>query len=162
MSTIHPTVTRFRCSSWERVRTASDRVPANFARHLRDSARPLQVAYQRLMSTYDGHPVGVECRMKDRDSWAFALPDASGSKPWRIQQFDLDGFIGHLCFDTLNEAIEDMLRMDYRVTDPGALDRVGSTTRWARGVRRAGIMQRHQEGLITYRQMLDEFAALPD
>jgi hypothetical protein len=162
MSTINLSATRFRCASWVRVCTASRRVPADFARHLRDSARPLQIAYQRLMSTFDGHPAGVECRMTDRDSWAFALPDASGSKAWRLQQFDLDGFIGHLCFDSLNEAIEDMLRMGYRLPEPGALDRIGSTARWARGVRRAGIMQKHQEGLISYREMIDEISTLPD
>lgn len=76
------------------------------------------------MAEYDGHPVGIECRMKDRESWAFVLTDASGARPWRIQQFDMDGFVGHLCFDSLEEAVEDMLHMEYRVTDPGALDRV--------------------------------------
>lgn len=35
-----------------------------------------------------------------------------------------------------------MLRMGYLVTDPGALDRVGSTPRRALGVRRAAIMQK--------------------
>jgi hypothetical protein len=162
MKFIHRSVKRYRSASWERVCAASTRVPANFGRHLRDIARPLQIAYQRLMALYDGHPAGIECRMKDRESWAFVLPDASGSKAWRIQQFDQDGFMGHLCFDSLNEAVEDMLRMGYCVTDPGALDRTGSTTRWARGVRRAALMQKHQEGLITYRQMVEEMSALPD
>ncbi|TCK33351.1 hypothetical protein B0G84_7563 [Paraburkholderia sp. BL8N3] len=159
MKSIHRSAKRYRSASWERVCGASNRVPVDFARHLRDIARPLQIAYQRLMALYDGHPVGIECRMNDRESWAFVLPDASGAKSWRVQQFDLDGFIGHLCFDSLNEAVEDMLRMGYCVTDPGALDRVGSTARWALGVRRAAVMQKHQERLITYRQMVEEMAA---
>jgi hypothetical protein len=160
MKTIRPGVQRYRSRSWEHVRAASASVPADFARHLRDVARPLQIAYQRLMAAYDGHPAAIECRMKDRESWAFVLEDASGAKSWRIQQFDHDGFIGHLCFDSLNEAIEDMLRMGYCVTDPGALDRVASTARWAMGIRRAAIMQKHQEGLVTYRQMVEELSAL--
>ncbi|APA90629.1 hypothetical protein BJG93_32750 (plasmid) [Paraburkholderia sprentiae WSM5005] len=151
---------RYRSSSWESVCAASAAVPAEFARHLRDNARPLQIAYQRLMALYDGQPVCIECRMEDRESWAFVLPDASGAKSWRIQQFDPDGFVGHLCFDSLDGAVEDMLQMGYRVIDPGALDRIGSTARWALGVRRAAIMQKHQQGLVTYRQMVEELSAL--
>lgn len=162
MNSFHRSTTRYRSSSWQHVCAASNGIPADFARLLRDEARPLQIAYQRLMSSYDGHPAGIECRLKGRESWAFALPDASGAKSWRVQQFDQDGFIGHLCFDSLNEAVEDMLRMGYLVTDPGALDRVGSTARWARGIRRAAIMQKHQEGLIKYRQMVEEISALAD
>jgi hypothetical protein len=161
MNSFHRRTTRYRSSSWEHVCAASNGIPADFARLLRDEARPLQIAYQRLMSSYDGHPAGIECRLKGRESWAFALPDVSGAKSWRVQQFDRDGFIGHLCFD-LNAAVEDMLRMGYLVTDPGALDRVGSTARWARGIRRAAIMQKHQEGLIKYRQMVEEISAIAD
>ena len=162
MNRIHSSPRRYRSSAWESVRGSSDSRSDDFARHLREIVRPLQIAYQRLMAAYDGHPVGIECRMDARESWAFALPDASGVKSWRVQQFDLEGFVGHLCFDSLNEAVEDMLRMGYCVTDPGALDRIGLTARWARGVRRAGIMQKHQEGLITYCQMIDEISSLAD
>ncbi|MDQ7979913.1 hypothetical protein QYH69_21980 [Paraburkholderia sp. SARCC-3016] len=163
MNIIHrSTIKRYRSSAWENVCAASDDIPADFARLLRDEVRPLQIAYQRLMSSVDGHPAGIECRMNERESWAFALPDASGAKEWRVQQFDQDGFIGHMCFDSLPEAVEDMLRMGYVVTDPGALDRVGSTAGWTQGIRRAAIMQKHQEGLITYRQMVDEIDALAD
>jgi hypothetical protein len=112
------------------------------------------------MATYGGRPVGVECLVAERDSWAVVLPNACGDKPWRIQQFDTDGFVGHLCLDEFDEAVEEMLRTGYQITDPGALDRVASTSRWSLGVRRVAIMQRHQEGLITYRQMVDELPAI--
>jgi hypothetical protein len=159
MNNFHRSTSRYRCASWELVRTSSDRADDGFSRHLRDAVRPLQIAYQRLMVAYDGQPVGVECRMAARESWAFVLPDASGSQAWRIQQFDQDGFIGHLCFESFNEAVEDMLRMGYVVTDPGALDRIGATARWAVGVRRAAIMQKHQQGLVSYAEMVDEMTA---
>ena len=119
----------------------------------------MQIAYQRIMAQYGGKPVGVECRMKDRESWAFVLPEASSEKPWRIQQFDNDGFIGHLCFDSVPEAVEEMLRMGYQTVDVGALDRIAATDRWALGVRRSAIMQRHQQGLISYPQMVEELSA---
>lgn len=153
-----PTAARYRTRAWDRVRVSHLRVDPNFARLLRDGARCMQIAYQRLMAQYGGKPIGIECRKKDRDSWAFVLPEASGDKPWRIQQFDQDGFIGHLCFDSIPEAIEEMLRMGYQVVDAGALDRIASTDRWALGVRRAGIMQRHQEGEISYSQMVEELS----
>jgi hypothetical protein len=159
MNIIHRPAKRYLSRSWEQVRSDRD-IPADFARHLRDISRPLQIAYQRLMAAYDGHPVGIECRMKDRESWAFVLPEASSAKPWRVQYFDQDGFVGHLCFDSVEEAVEDMLRTGYNVTEPGALDRVASTARWAMGVRRAAVMQKHQQGLITYRQMVEELSAL--
>jgi hypothetical protein len=154
------TVQRYRCRSWATVCESSTGLPREFARLLRESSRPLQIAYQRLMASYGGQPVGVECRVEERDSWAFVLPDACGDKPWRIQQFDPDGFVGHLCLGELDEAVEEMLRMGYQIPDPGALDRVASTSRWSLGVRRAAIMQRHQEGLVTYRQMVDELSAI--
>ena len=154
---------RYVSASWARVSKASCRgLLEDFSRHLREVARPLQIAYQQLMAAFDGKPIGVECRMKDRQSWAFVLPHASGERAWRIQQFDMDGFVGHLCFDSLEEAVEEMLRMGYCMADRGALDRIASTGRWTRGVRRSAVMQRHQEGLITYRQMIEETAALPD
>ena len=158
LQVVIPTAARYRTRAWERVRVAHLRVGADFARVLREGARCMQVAYQRIMAQYGGKPIGVECRMKHRDSWAFILPEASGGKPWRIQQFDRDGFIGHLCFDSIPEAIEEMLRMGYKIVDVGALDRVAATDRWARGVRRSGIMQRHQEGLISYAQMVEELS----
>lgn len=162
MNFVHLPVQRYRSISWERVRSSTSRLSPDFARHLRDISRPLQIAYQRLMAAYAGQPVGVECRMEDRDSWAFVLPETSDARPWRIQQFDQDGFVGHLCFGSLEEAVEEMLRMGYRVVESGALDRIASTARWARGVRRAALMQKHQEGLISYRQMVEELSALSD
>ncbi|WP_321907981.1 hypothetical protein [Burkholderia cepacia] len=127
-----------------------------FARIIREGARATQIAYQVIMSRYNGEPIGIECRRSDRDSWAFVLPEASGGLRWRIQQFDRDSFVGHLCFDSVPEAVEAMLDMGYRTIDEGALDKVASTDRWALGVRRSAIMQCHQEGKISYAQMVDE------
>lgn len=150
---------RYRTRAWEHVlRDREHAIPDDFARFLRKEARPLQIAYQRLMSQYGGQPIGIECRSTNRESWAFVLPDMSGDKPWRIQQFDVDSFVGHLCFSSIEEAVEDMLRMGYLIVDSGALDRVAATDRWALGVRRAAIMQRHQEGLISYAQMVEEMS----
>lgn len=155
----HAEVRRFRTRAWEYARESDGRVSCKFARVIRDGARASQIAYQRIMSRYNGEPVGIECKRSDRDSWAFVLPEASGGLPWRIQQFDRDSFVGHLCFDSVPEAVEAMLDMGYRTIDEGALDQVASTDRWALGIRRSAIMQRHQEGTISYAQMVDELTA---
>ncbi|MBB5546542.1 hypothetical protein [Paraburkholderia fungorum] len=154
-----PSTARYRTRAWEHVRVAHCRASPGFARILREGARATQIAYQILMAQYGGQPVGVECRKEDRETWAFVLPDASGDKPWRIQQFDQNGFIGHLCFDTIAEAVEEMLRMGHLTVDVGALDRVAATDGWALGIRRAAIVQRCQEGLISYAQMVEELSS---
>lgn len=150
---------RFRTTAWERARRARSPGRPDFARYLRRIARPMQICYQQLMQAYNGEPVGVECRMLERDAWAFVVPDVSGAEPWRIQRFDLDGFVGHGSYGTLAEAVQGMLQEGYRITDAGALDRVAASTRWAKGVRRAAVMQKHQEGLITYAQMIEEMTS---
>ncbi|ASW03880.1 hypothetical protein [Paraburkholderia aromaticivorans] len=160
MNQVHPQ--RYRTTTWERARVAHLRGRPDFARHLRGIARPMQISYQRLMQAYNGEPVGVECRERERDAWAFVVPEMSGSGRWRIQRFDLDGFVGHMCFDTLAIAVENMLQEGYRILDAGALDRVAATNRWAKGIKRAAVVQRCQEGLITYAQMLDELRRMQE
>lgn len=156
------TTMRFRTAQWERVRVAHLRVAPDFARHLRQIASPVQICYQQLMQAYKGEPVGIECRSIHRAAWAFVAPEMSGSEPWRIQRFDEDGFVGHTCHNSLEDAVESLLEEGFRVPDPGALDRVGASERWARGVRLAAVRQRFQEGLITFQQMLEEAAALQE
>ncbi|WP_241023823.1 hypothetical protein [Burkholderia sp. Ac-20365] len=128
---------------------------------MRRIAAPVQIAYQRLMSTYAGSPVGIECRLGDRRQWCFIVEEMSSAEDkWRIQFFDEDGFVGHGCEKTLEKAVERIVQEGYRTIDPGALDRIASTPRWARGVKVATIRQKHQEGLIDFQQMCTEMKAL--
>lgn len=100
---------------------------------LRKTARPTQIAYARIMGQYQGDPSGIELRHHtDNERWAFVLPDAS-QDGMRIQMFDKYGFIGHLHYSTLNDAIEEMLKQGYRIPDVGALDKVSKTATWAEG-----------------------------
>lgn len=155
------TAKRYRTTSWERARTATLRGrPDDFAKFLRKLARPTQVAFQRLMSAYNGEPIGIELKSKDRDAWAFIVANMSGNEAWRIVLFDLDGFFSHSCYNEFVEAVERMLQDGYVTVDGGALDRVAATARWAMGVRRAAVMQRHQERLTTYEEMLQEMKSL--
>ena len=154
-------VARYRTRTWAALREKQEpeSQPGFFA-HLRSISRSRQIAYQCLMAKYDGSPLGVECRNTSRDSWGVVLANVYGDLPWRIQYFDLDGFSSHHTFATLEEAVEDMLSDGYRIEDVGALDRVSASPRWALGVRRMAIMQRHQEGQIDWQTCIAEMKKL--
>jgi hypothetical protein len=145
---------RYRSTYWQRLRDDDGTLAPDFARHLRDCARPTQIAFQRLMAMTSGNPIGVECKSEARDSWAFVLPDVAGESPWRVQNFDADSFFGHQCHDSLQQAVEAMLGDGYRILDPGALDRCSSTERWATGVKRSGIRLLFNLGQIDWPEML--------
>jgi hypothetical protein len=107
---------------------------AGFAREVRESTRPQQIAYVRIMGQHDGDPSGVEFRHhNDVERWAFVLADASVGG-MRIQMFDTFGFSGHQCYGSLIEAVEEMVKQGYHIKDAGALDRISLTPRWAEGM----------------------------
>jgi hypothetical protein len=60
----------------------------------------------------------------------------------------------------MEEAVETMLREGYRIVEAGALDKVASTARWARGVHVAALRQRCQEGLMSFPEMVEAIKAL--
>lgn len=147
---------RWRTTHWQHVRERELEIEdPEFARHLREQARDAQIAFVRLMSRYDGMPLGIECKSGTREAWAFVLPDASGEASHRIQYFDARGFSGHFCSDGLVKAIETMIAEGYRIMDPGALDRAGSTAEWADGQRCNAWRELFNAGRIDFREMLD-------
>ncbi|WP_168788852.1 hypothetical protein [Paraburkholderia aromaticivorans] len=150
----------YRTSSWERLVTDRREIDPAFRRHLIEAAMPQQLAYRRLMRRFNGEPIGVECSTSSQDRWAFVLPDVSREGKWRIQYFDESGFSGHGSYDSLVDAVQDMIRSGYRELDAGALDRLGSTVRWDQGVKRSAIMQRHAEGQIDWTTCMDLLAEL--
>jgi len=151
---------RYSTSHWQRLTKDRRDLDPGFARHLRDMARPRQIAFQRLMSMCDGNPVGIECKRESRDAWAFVLPDVAGESPFRVQNFDADGFSGHSCYDSLLEAVEALIGDGYRVPDPGALDRCSSTLRWAIGVKHSEIRLLFSQGKVSWTEMLDRMHAV--
>lgn len=147
--------TRWVSRSWALMRDGGERDPG-FARHLRDLARPKQVAYVRAMTAYAGEPVGIEFAHPDRPGkWAFVAREMSSTdKPWRIQFFDEDSFSSHTCHASIEEAVEEMIGDGFRVPDPGALARIEHTERWIIGSRRAAILQRHAAGQFDWEECI--------
>lgn len=122
-------------SDWRKVKNdAIAGLDRDFVRLLRGYARPVQIAYVRIMAACQGNPAGVELRHKDRDCWAFVLSNVSGPEPWRSQYFDAFAFSRHACYGTMEEAIEAIIGEGYWIIDPGALDRMAQGSEWQRGL----------------------------
>jgi len=152
---------RYRAKCWLSANTAFERTGNDgFAKMLRESAYRIQSVYRKLMTAYAGEPVGIECQSTSRQAWAFIAPEPGDSGHFRIQYFDADGFSGHEVHREFTEALETMIAEGFRVVDAGALDRNAATPRWARGVKVAALRQKHQEGLMTFPEMLDAMQAL--
>ena len=69
---------RYRLSHWQYIRQRSGEIDPAFAQPLRHSARPRQIALQRLMAMTEGNPAYLECKSATREAWAFVLPDLNG------------------------------------------------------------------------------------
>jgi len=151
---------RYRTSHWQRITEDRRELDPGFAKHLREMARPRQIAFQRLMAMSEGNPVGIECKSESREAWAFVMPDVAGESPFRVQNFDAEGFSGHSCYDSLEKAVEAMIGDGYRAPDPGALDRCSTTLQWAIGVKRAEIRQLYNQGKLSWLEMLDRMRAV--
>ena len=151
---------RYRTKTWQRIRDDKRVLNPRFAKHLRDVARPRQVAFQRMMAATRGNPVWVEFKKVDQAQWAFILPDLEGVHAFRMQTFDQDGFIGHSCYDSLQVAAEDLSSGGYTIMDQGALSRESHTVRWAIGVKRQELRLLFSRGKITWQELHVAFEAV--
>ncbi len=103
-------------------------------RWIRSLQRPNQIAFVQIMVRHDGNPSGIEFRHhSDAERWSFVLPDAS-TAGYRAQFFDTHGFSGHTHFETVEQAVDEMVQRGFRIEDVGALDRVSQNPPWAQGM----------------------------
>jgi hypothetical protein len=152
---------RFQTRQWQRVRDKNFEQGHAFGKHLREIARPTQIAFQRLMASHQGEPIGVECRARTRDAWAFVMHEVSSPEyAYRLQYFDLHGFCGHSCYHSLTEAVESMLGEGYQTIDAGALDRCASTDQWKLSTKRLEFRLQFDRGLISYAEMVERMSAV--
>lgn len=154
------TVQRYRTTQWQRIRDEKRTMNPCFSKHLREIGRRRQIAFQRLMASTEGNPVWVEFKKVDQGQWAFILPDLEGTYAFRVQSFDQDGFIGHTCYRSLQEAAEELVASGYCVMDRGALSRESHTVRWAIGVKRQELRLLFSRGKIGWQEMQAAFEAV--
>lgn len=86
--------------------------------------------------------------------WMLILPDVSDptGHGWRLQRFDLDGFSGHECYRSKDEALGAAASQDFTVRDDDALDRLQGTSRFQRGLFAADLLMQVNMGSITLAQ----------
>jgi hypothetical protein len=151
-------------ATWKRILENADELEEKhdgFARHLREIARPIQIAYSKLMRFANGNPIGIECKSGDSNRWGFILPEVSSNEySFRVQYFDEQGFSGHMCYQSLEKATNALISDGYRVVDSGALDRLASTETWSQGLKRNEVRTRFNRGLISYAEMIEEFNSM--
>ena len=71
---------------------------------------------------------------KEDTRWMMVLEDVSGGGRWRTQDFDLNGFVGHITFATKEQAIEHAASMCFTIRDDEALDRIQDTPAFQAGI----------------------------
>lgn len=143
---------------WQRINDESRKMDEGFRKFLIEKALPHQRAFNAVMMACFGDVAGVEFKAQNREVWGVICPNVptkESKEPWRIQSFDAHGMIGHMCYDQLIDAIEDLAR-HYPVYDRGALDRVAATELWAAGLERQQLRDRYAMGQITYQQLVDK------
>lgn len=127
----------------------------DFHQHLLQITAPKAMAYNAIMVRFNGDPSGIEFSTKDRQKWAFVLPDASEPGRHRIQYFDERSFFSHHPYDTVTEAVLAMVTEGYEIEDAGALDRVSATETWRKGTAVAAIKMKLDRGLISWKEFTE-------
>jgi hypothetical protein len=156
-------MTTWKTDYWNRLTSDSRDLDPAFARHLREIARPIQIAFTKLMRASNGDPVGFEVKSNTRQAWKVILPEPlpAGATPlWRVLAFDADGFSGHSVHKTVQSAAEDMLQSGFAELDVGALSRCATSEQWSRGLRLQDLRDRVSRGEITVKDMYLEANAL--
>lgn len=150
----HP---RYQTQQWKRIQADLSTLDNDFKLHLIEVAKPQQMAFAELMESYNGNPVGVECRSAERMAWAFVCPNVQtehSQHEWRVQHFDEHGMTGHECYKSMVDAVESMVCF-YPIQEAGALDRTAATQTWATGLRVQEVRDLMNRGLIGFSEFLD-------
>lgn len=69
--------------------------------------------------------VGIEMTSEQKTHYAFILENMGETDlPYRVQYFDVRGFLGHSCFPNLQGAVDRIFEDNLLLVDVGALDRL--------------------------------------
>lgn len=116
------------------------------------SLREKRNLLQRHLEQAKAEGRGYTLKHGQRDAWAMYLMDATEPGKHRLQEFQRDGFIGHVTEDTLEACIGRMVDLGYVVPDPKALERVGQTLEWSRGCEVVSLIARCNAGDISWEE----------
>lgn len=108
------------------------------------------VKKQSALDAYLETGDGTILRHPTRDRWVMLLPDASRPGKYRTQEFGYEGFIGHQCFESPEEAAIDAGSNGYTLPDPDRLDVLAATPRWQDGMAITLVIQDMNAGRLTW------------
>lgn len=123
--------------------------------------RESQARHEKLQALYaelDEVGVGMIVANESGDSYALILPDASEPGRFRYSGFKAIGWDTHYTADTLDEVVLEAFKGGYtRVAASDTLVTMSATAEWKKGCERLAHIQAHQNGSLSWNEMLGEF-----
>lgn len=120
-----------------------------------------QEKLQALYAELDEVGVGMIVANESGDSFALISPDASEPGRFRYSGFRAIGWMTHYTVDTLDEVVLEAFKAGYTcVAARDTLDKMSATTEWIKGCERLAHIQAHQNGTLSWNEMLNEFAKI--
>jgi hypothetical protein len=123
--------------------------------------RENQARHENLLALYaelDEFGVGMIIANESGDSFAQVLPDASEPGRFRYSGFRSIGWTTHYTVDSLDEVVLEAFKAGYtRVAARDTLELMSATLEWKKGSERLAHIQAHQNGHLSWDEMLAEF-----
>ncbi|MDF9779118.1 hypothetical protein [Pseudomonas baetica] len=123
--------------------------------------RETQARQEKLQALYaelDEYGLGMIVANESGDSFALISPDVSEPGRFRYSGFRAIGWMTHYTVDTLDEVVLEAFKAGYTcVAARDTLEKMSATTEWKKGSERLVHMQAHQNGRLTWNEMLAEF-----
>jgi hypothetical protein len=128
---------------------------------VRTEIRESQARHEKLQALYaelDEVGVGMIVANESGDLYALILPDASEPGRFRYSGFKAIGWDTHFTANTLDEVVLEAFKAGYTcVAARDTLDKMSATTEWIKGCERLAQIQAHQNGKLSWNEMLNEF-----
>lgn len=100
---------------------------------------------------------GVELKKLTDDMYAVILKEPNSEGKYRALYYGPIGFTGHEVREGPLEVLKELLSQGYVEQVDGAMDRLSQTLEWRRGMIWTHLMQEHNQGNLSYREMLERY-----
>ncbi len=120
------------------------------------------VLYNNVMTKHNGKPLGIEFKSKSGDRYTMLTPDASEPGRFRASYFDKQGFSSHNVYDTISQAVEEMVRDGYFAESKGILSQLQESPEFEIGNRVSALIGQFNMGKLTHQEFTDQRQAIHD
>ena len=115
-------------------------------------------AWHSILHHYQGNLIGAELGDAKLSRFAAILEDPSEPGRFRAQQFDANGFSGHMTRDTPLEVLDELVKDGYLEPAPGMMAQLSQTREWALGSLMTNLIAQVNAGLLGYSDLQDKMA----